>query len=153
MTADQRFGYSLAIEDGDIAFTSSSGNGPLVLREVVGTANLMQALELRVQTPLGSDRYNTTYGLDVRRAFTEAGTMRIIKDLIKMNLVRTLATDPRVRDVRDVHFEDEPAYQGRHEEKAGQPSRDLRHQRVWQVEILIETTDGTSQLLAATIGV
>jgi hypothetical protein len=157
VATDQRFGYGLALVDGDIAFDVVSAPGAptsrLAPREVAGTANLMQALVLRVQTPFGSDRYNTTYGLDVRQAFTEPGTVRVIKDLIRMNLVRTLGTDPRVRDVRDVQFEDEDAYRQRHPELAGADGPDPRHRRVWQVDVLLETADGATQTLAATIGV
>src|SRR6266496_6289311 len=108
MDRDKPFGYSLALIDGDIAFDNGT------LRIVEGKRNLLQALELRVLTPFDSDPFNTTYGLDVKDAFTLPGNIRMVKELLKLSLVRTLATDPRVRDIRDVIFEDDPAYRARH---------------------------------------
>jgi hypothetical protein len=70
----------------------------------------MQALLLRVQTTFGSDRFNTTYGLDVTNAFTQPGTVSEVKSLIKLSLVRTLGTDPRLqcRPNADKHITQDP---------------------------------------------
>lgn len=144
---DKSFGYSLALVDGDIAFDNGS------LRRVEGKRNLLQALELRVLTPFGSDIFNTTYGLDVRQAFTQPGSVRMVKELIKLSLVRTLATDPRVRDVREVLFEDDPGYLARHPELKAQDVTVSKHTRFWRVDVVIETVDAQAETLSLKIGV
>jgi hypothetical protein len=113
----------------------------------------MQALLLRVQTTFGSDRFNTTYGLDVTNAFTQPGTVSAVKSLIKLSLVRTLGTDPRVSDIQDVQFVDEPAYRARHPEVTDQDIRDQRHRRTWAVDVLLQAANGQNQVLSANVGV
>jgi hypothetical protein len=96
------FGRGLLVDDGDLVLDGGD------LAEVTGLANLVQALTLRVLTPFGSDRFNTSYGLDVTQAFTLANSARIAKELLRLSLVATLATDPRVSEVRQVTFDDDP---------------------------------------------
>jgi hypothetical protein len=141
------FGHSLALVNGDLVL---AGNR---LKEVAGKANLIQALELRVLTPLGSDPFNTTYGLDVRQAFTQPGGIRTVKQLLQLSLVRTVGTDPRVRDIRSVLFEDDPAYLERHREITPDMVREDRHRRFWKVEVEIQTIDAQAATLAVTLGV
>jgi len=129
------FGRSLRLDDGDLVFVAGE------LAEVDGIDNLTQALTLRVLTPFGSDRFNTGYGLDLTKAFAEPSGIRMVKELIKLNLVGTLGTDPRVSEVRQVTFDDDP------ERLAGDPNaaarlRDIRHRRTWTVEVEIETVSG-----------
>jgi len=131
---DQSFGSSLALEEGDIVFENNS------LKLVSGIDNLLQSLELRVLTPSGSDIFNATYGLDVTQAFTQPGSVRMIKELIKLSLVQTLGTDPRVSDIRDVQFT---------ERQVG----DLRHSRSWTVTVVIDTVDAQTTTLTLNIGV
>ncbi len=147
MNADSTFGHSLAIDAGDLVLEAGT------FKAVQGKENLLQALELRVLTPLGDDRFNTTYGLDVRQAFTQPGTVRMVKELIKLNLVRTLGTDPRVRDIRDVIFVDDPTYLAQHPELDPQAARANRQRRLWRVEVIIETVAGQTETLPVTIGV
>jgi hypothetical protein len=153
MATNQQFGYSLKLDDGDIVLETAPDTGLLVLDEVSGTDNLMQALLLRVQTTFGSDRFNTTYGLDVTNAFTQPGTVSAVKSLIKLSLVRTLGTDPRVSDIQDVQFVDEPAYRARHPEVTDQDIRDQRHRRTWAVDVLLQAANGQNQVLSANVGV
>lgn len=153
MATNQQFGYSLKLDDGDIVLETAPDTGLLVLDEVSGTDNLMQALLLRVQTTFGSDRFNTTYGLDVTNAFTQPGTVSEVKSLIKLSLVRTLGTDPRVSDIQDVQFVDEPAYRARHPEVTDQDIRDQRHRRTWAVDVLLQAANGQNQVLSANVGV
>jgi hypothetical protein len=153
MATNQQFGYSLKLDDGDIVLETAPDTGLLVLDEVSGTDNLMQALLLRVQTTFGSDRFNTTYGLDVTNAFTQPGTVSAVKSLIKLSLVRTLGTDPRVSDIQDVQFVDEPAYRARHPEVTDQDIREQRHRRTWAVDVLLQAANGQNQVLSANVGV
>ncbi|WP_405825651.1 hypothetical protein OG241_49185 [Streptomyces sp. NBC_01390] len=126
------FGRSLLLDDGDLVVTQGQ------LREVESVANLSQALTLRVLTPLGSDPFNTGYGLDIGRIFTQSNPVSVVKQLVQLNLVRTLGTDPRVRDIRRIVFDDDPA---------------ARHRRVWTVRVELDTLAGDPLTLLADVGV
>jgi hypothetical protein len=119
-------GRSLLLRDGDLVLA----DGRLI--EVSGAANLLQALTLRVLTPFGDDRFNTGYGFDAADVFTRATTLRGTRDLMQLNLVRTLGTDPRVQDIRSVVFLD--------------PPEAARH-RAWPVVVTLVTVDGAQQQL------
>jgi hypothetical protein len=117
-------GHSLALVDGDLVLQDGR------LGEVSGQANLVQALALRVLTPLGSDQFNTGYGFDAQNVFTQPATARTAQDLVSLNLVRTLSTDNRVREIRDVVFLDPAA---------------AHHRRSWTVEVTIMTIGNEPQ--------
>jgi hypothetical protein len=151
VAGESTFGHSLALVDGDIVFDDDAAAGLRRLRVVADRPNLLQALQLRVLTPFGSDPFNVTYGLDVRQAFTRPGSVRLVKELIKLNLVRTLGTDRRVRDVREILFSDDPGYAARHLETGAATLRDERHRRFWQVEVILDTADGDATL-SVTVG-
>lgn len=161
MSDDNPFGYSLALVDGDIALTNSSNTiveggvtKPLkTLQLVSGNANLLQALTLRVQTPSGSDIFNITYGLDIKDAFVLPNTTRMIKEFIKLSLVKTLATDPRVQDVREFLFMDDPQYLKRHPETSEEKIQALRSTRTWLVDVVIDTVDAQTEALSLNLGV
>jgi hypothetical protein len=126
------YGHGLELDDGDLVLTGGR------LSEVDGLANLVQALTLRVLTPLGDDRFDTRYGFDAAAVFGQPVGAPAVADLIRLNLVRTLATDPRVAEVSDVSFLD-PA--------AG------RTGRVWTVAVTVVTADGSPQTLTVRVGV
>ncbi len=144
MNRDDPFGHSLALVDGDLVLERG------VFQPVSGKRNLLQALNLRVLTPFGSDIFNTTYGLDVTEAFTQAQGLSLMKELLKMSLVRTLATDPRVHDVLDVLFSDDPRYLAMHPLVKPDASRQTRF---WSLDVVIETADTQTATLALNIGV
>jgi hypothetical protein len=134
-TQADRFGRSLRMDDGDLVVAGDR------LVEIGGVANLTQALTLRVLTPRGSDPFNTGYGLDIASIFTEPNGVRMVKELVKLNLVSTLSTDPRVREVRRITFNDDrerlttdPA--------AREKLRADRHRRLWTVEVEVLTVAG-----------
>jgi hypothetical protein len=147
MADESIFGHSLLIADGDLVLRDNT------FAEITGEANLRQALRLRILTPFGSDLFNTTYGLDIRSAFVEPNTAFVVRELIKLNLVRTLATDTRVQDVREILFEDDEEYRARHPDTTDQQIVDARHRRIWRVEVIIETATGESQTLDLSVGV
>ncbi|MEJ3748622.1 hypothetical protein WEI85_35745 [Actinomycetes bacterium KLBMP 9797] len=89
-------GFGLRLADGDLVVEDGA------LATVDGLPNLIQALTLRVLTPFGSDIFNATYGFDAAGVFGRPASARTVADLIRLNLVRTLATDARVREVDDV---------------------------------------------------
>ncbi|MCB0108294.1 MAG: hypothetical protein KDE53_20375 [Caldilineaceae bacterium] len=141
------FGYSLELDNGDLVIENDQ------LLTVAGKPNLLQALTLRVLTPYGSDQFNTTYGLDVSQAFTQPNGLSMVKELIKLNLVRTLGTDPRVDDISQVLFDDDPAYLAAHPEIAAQTLIDQHHRRYWQVDVTITTAQSQPVTLPVSVGV
>ncbi|MEO5878204.1 MAG: hypothetical protein ABIS86_03820 [Streptosporangiaceae bacterium] len=137
------FGRGLLLDDGDLVLTEGR------LREVEGEANLSQALTLRVLTPFGSDPFNTGYGLDIAAAFTQANSVSVVKQLLQLNLVRTLGTDPRVRDIREVVFDDDPNLAAI--DRAAVLNAHRR--RVWTVQAELETVAGDPLTLLLDVGV
>jgi len=130
------FGRSLRLVDGDLVFDGTGFAG------ISGLDNLSQALMLRILTPYGSDPVNTAYGLDVSQAFTQGLSRRMVQNMIQLNLVRTLATDPRVDEVLDVVFDDDPNFPG------GPAPASVHRNRLWQVAVTVQTaTAGTSTLV------
>ena len=153
------FGFSLALIDGDIAFGDSdqptTGNGVTLrtLQLVSGRANLLQALKLRVLTAVGSDIFNTGYGLDVQDVFTQANTISLVKELLKLSLVRTLGTDPRVNEVRDIIFADDPLYLQQHPQLSKENIQQAIRSRFWRIDVIIETIEARTETLSLTLGV
>jgi len=145
-TPPDQFGRGLLVTDGDLVFDGGE------LAEVAGIANLTQALTLRVLTPFGSDRFNTGYGLDVTGAFTGPNSAPEVKDLLRLSLVATLGTDPRVSEVTRVTFDDDPERLGG---DPGAPARAelARIRRAWTVEADLETVAGSTVPLSVTVEV
>jgi hypothetical protein len=123
-------GTGLRVDGGDIVVRG----GQLAL--VSGTANLAQALELRVLTPLGSDRYDVRYGLDIAGIFASTGVAGEVGDLIRLNLVRTIGSEPRVQDIRDIRVE----------------PLDDTGRRAWRAEVSIVTAGGSAADLTVKVG-
>jgi hypothetical protein len=131
------FGTSIALADGD--FTLVNGD----LAPVSGLDNFGQALRVIVETPFGSDQVNVNYGLDIAAIFTAANSVRSIKDVIRLNLVKSFATDNRVREIREIVFDDEPDFPVLAPELAGtDPGATARHRRVWHAVIALTTVAG-----------
>jgi hypothetical protein len=107
------FGSSLLLDDGDIVIVDGR------LTEIAGVANLEQGLQLRIQTPWSSDPLQVEYGLDATDAFTVGLTRDMAKEVLRLNLVRTIAGDPRVAAVDQVLFDDDPQYLAAHPAAAG----------------------------------
>ncbi len=102
------YGRGLALDDGDLVLEA----GRLV--EIAGLAALRQDLQLRLATPLASDRLDVRYGLDLRDAFTRGLPRHLVKEVLRLHIVRTVAGDPRVANLEHVLFDDDPAYLAAH---------------------------------------
>jgi phage baseplate assembly protein W len=134
------YGASFRLVDGDLVLTPGDVRGEPQL--VHGLANLQQALTVRLLTPYGTDPVNAGYGLDVRAAFTGGHTRRTVKELIRLEVVRTLASDPRVREVTEVLFDDDPQFVAQVRAAGGQPSD--HRTRLWQVLVSVETVQNVT---------
>jgi|SRR5579863_5156558 len=134
------FGTSIALVDGDFTLV----NGDLAM--VSGTANFGQALQVIVETPFGSDQINVNYGLDIAAIFTVANSIRAVKDVIRLNLVKSLSTDNRIREIDEILFDDEAGFAALAPEFAGgNPGAIARHGRVWHAVIALTTVAGSQQ--------
>jgi|SRR5215472_7564362 hypothetical protein len=134
------FGTSIALVDGDFRLV----NGDLSL--VSGTDNFGQALQVIVETPFGSDQINVTYGLDVAAIFSVAATVSSVKDVIRLNLVKSLSVDNRIREVDEILFDDEPGFSALAPEFAGRdPGSTARRSRIWHAVIALTTVTGSQQ--------
>lgn len=97
-------GRSLLLDDGDLVFDDHVGD----LAEVEQVAALSQALRLAIGTQLGTDRLNAQFGFDRLAVGAYAYGLHTRKEYVKMQLVRCVGLDARVRDVREVFFSDDP---------------------------------------------
>jgi hypothetical protein len=147
-TADVLFGSSFRMENGDLVLAPGDAAGEPQL--VHGLANLEQALTLRLLTPFGTDPVNAGYGLDARRAFTGGQTRRMVKELIRLEVVRTLASDPRVREVAEVLFDDDPQFVTQLRAAGGRPSN--HRTRLWQVLVTVETIQEVTTSILVDVG-
>jgi hypothetical protein len=102
------YGRGLLLEDGDLVLDAGR------LAEIAGVANLRQGLELRLATPWASDLLDVRYGLDVRDSFTAGLPRPMVKDVLRLSIIRSLAGDPRVAAVDRVLFDDDPEYLAAH---------------------------------------
>ena len=145
-TSRDPFGRGLVLSDGDLEFDG----GALV--EVDGIANLVQALTLRILTPNGTDRFNTGYGLDVKQAFNTPNGVRMVKELLKLSLVSTLSSDPRVGEIRKVTFDDDPDLLAANPDLRAQVLA-AHNRRTWTVEVDLETVAGSTVTLPVSLEV
>jgi hypothetical protein len=113
-------GRSLLVEDGDLVLRDGD------LAPVAGKENLLQGLKTMIETPLGTDIFNVTYGFDVVGTLVEpqGGTLldRLVpgglgdadrralaaslrpnlRELVRLNILRALSGDDRIQEVREV---------------------------------------------------
>ena len=136
-TTPEPLGISLRLVDGDLVFDETHA-----LAIVSGRENLAQALTLRILTPYGSDRFNVTYGLDLAQVFAEPHGVGVMAELVRMNIVRTLGTDPRVREITRVLFDGQNA-----------PTERIRLGRGWPVMVEVSTVADAPIVLSASVGV
>jgi hypothetical protein len=134
------FGTSIALADGDFMLIGGD------LAPVSGVKNFGQALRVIVETPFGSDQININYGLDIAAIFTVANSVRSIKDVIRLNLVKSLSADNRVREISEILFDDEAGFAALAPEFAGgDRGATARHGRVWYAVIALTTVAGSQQ--------
>jgi hypothetical protein len=136
------FGTSLKLVDGDFTLV----NGDLAL--VSGQDNFGQALQVIVGTPFGSDQINVNYGLDIAAIFTVANSVRSVKDVIRLNLVKSLSADNRAREISEILFDDEDGFAALAPEFAGgDPATTARRGRLWHAVVALTTIAGSQQQL------
>lgn len=143
-------GTSLQLDNGDLAFDTRAGT----LMEVEELDALAQALALAIETQLGTDRINSAFGFDRLSVGSYALGLSTRKQYIAMQLVACVGADQRVRDVREVFFNDDPRFfelqPGLDVAAQAEIVAQIRASREYTVYVVIETI--TSQTLTISSG-
>lgn len=120
--------------DGDLLFDQ----GDLAL--VAGRDNFLQAMQVMIETPFGTDIFNVNYGFDILTILQSAQTVNATKDLIRLNIVKSVNQDTRVREIKEVVFDDEPRFFEIFPDQNADEHRRLRKtERRWQAIVVLET--------------
>ena len=127
-------GRSLLLVNGDLAFTGND------LAPVVDRDNFLQALQVMIETPMGSDVFNVSYGFDLLNCLSAPASVSFIKDLIRLNIVKSISLDDRVREIKEIVFSDDPRFfeinPGLNQEHERQLRKDDRR---WQAVVVLQT--------------
>lgn len=142
----QILGRGLKLSDGDLVFA----DGDLALVE--GPENLLQGLGVMLETPLGSDPVHIAYGFDLGNVLLLPESPVLVRELIRLSIVKSLALDNRVIEVREVVFDNDPRFfellpetLSPGEGSGGDAASDARHWRATAVVAVI-TESGPEEL-------
>ena len=97
------FGRSLRLIDGDLVFEQED------LAMIVGRDNFLQGMQVMIETPFATDVFNVNYGFDILGILSSPSSVPRTKDLIRLNIVKSISQDNRVREIKEVVFDDESA--------------------------------------------
>ena len=146
--APSPLGRSLEVRDGDIVLSDHD------LQLIAGDDNFAQAAEMIVGTPFATDVFNVNYGFAFLDAVSKPREVRLVKELLRMNLVQSFSRDDRVREVVDVIFDDDPRFAQLLAARSGRRAAEvadglraaLRQQRIttrqWQAVIVLKLITG-----------
>ncbi|MDR3470657.1 MAG: hypothetical protein P4M09_03045 [Devosia sp.] len=141
---DALLGRSLALSDGDFSLV----DGDLAM--VGGRQNLSQGLQVIIGTPFGSDPINVNYGLDIQAIYVTANSVRSVKDVIRLNIVKSLAIDDRVREISNILFDDEAGFAALAPEFGGvDPGATARRSRLWHAVVSLALATGVQQVVVS----
>jgi hypothetical protein len=86
--------------------TLTQGPDGLDLVRVDGMDNLGQCLEVALTTALGDDAFNIAFGFDGIRALAEETNPVLVRERVRVAVIRVLANDPRVVRIVDLKLLD-----------------------------------------------
>jgi phage baseplate assembly protein W len=133
-TMPSSLGRSLRLTDGDLSFDQGD------LAMIVGRDNLLQAMQIMIETPFGSDIFNVNYGFDLLSILSTPQAVGFIKSLIRLNIVKSVSQDNRVRQIKEVVFDDEPRFfEILPDQNADEHRRTRKRERLWQTVIVLGT--------------
>ena len=98
------FGKSLQLTTGDLVLDQGD------LEVISGRDNFLQAMQVMIETPFGSDIFNVNYGFDLLSILQSPQPVSQIKDLIRLNIIKSVSQDTRVREIKEVVFDDESRF-------------------------------------------
>jgi phage baseplate assembly protein W len=141
------FGRGFRLDDGDLPLV----NGDLVM--VAGRDNFLQGVRIMIDTPFASDVFNIRYGFDLLACVSAPQPPAIVKELIRLNIVRSLSTDDRIRQIREIAFDDEARFfELSPESDPGEHERNRRLSREWQAIVLMETVEQPASVIVSGVG-
>jgi phage baseplate assembly protein W len=122
------------------------------LEQVHGVEALAQALTLALSTQLGSDPVNAGFGFDLRALGDNPFGVRARREYVRLELVRTVAAERRVKEVRELYFDDDARFFERNPgvDRDAQ-RRAVRRSRRTTATIELETRSGDRLALDATV--
>lgn len=88
-------------------FVLKAGANGLDFEQTVGLDNLVQALTLALTTRLGDDLFNITYGFDGINALADETDPVLMRERIRIAVIRVLQRDSRVRRILDVNVDND----------------------------------------------
>jgi phage baseplate assembly protein W len=146
LNASSVLGRSLQVASGDLLFfdrADAEDGASAVKRDLallVGRDNFLQSMQLMIETPFGSDIFNVNYGFDLLGILSTAQTVGFIKSLIRLNIVKSLSQDNRVREITEVVFDDESRFvEILPDQNADENRRARKVDRRWQAVIVLQT--------------
>jgi 3-deoxy-D-manno-octulosonic-acid transferase len=144
-----RFGRGFSLQNGDLTFAAGD------LATVEGRDNLLQGLAVMIETPFGSDVFNVSYGFSFLEAVSQVDSIRLVKEFLRLNLVKSLSGDNRIREVKDVVFDDDPRFFDLSPQANAEERRARRKTaREWEALVVLETVpEGQVVLNVAGVGV
>ena len=132
------FGRSLRLLDGDLVFEQDD------LAMIVGRDNFLQGIQVMIETPFATDVFNVNYGFDILGILSSPSSVPRTKDLIRLNIVKSVSQDNRVREIKELIFDDEPRFFEIFLDQNADEHRRLRKaERRWQAAVVLQTiTEG-----------
>jgi hypothetical protein len=128
------FGRSLRLAEGDLLLAQ----GDLVT--IAGRDNFLQAMQIMIETPFATDIFNVNYGFDLLSILGPAPSVRLSKELIRLNIVKSVSQDNRVREIKEVVFDDDPRFfEILPDQNADEHRRTRKIERRWQAIVVLET--------------
>jgi phage baseplate assembly protein W len=82
----------------------TDGDGNVDLARVQGVDNLGQSLTIALTTLLGSDVFNVDFGWDGLNALVEETVPILVRERVRVSVVKLLRKDPRVVRIIDVNL-------------------------------------------------
>jgi hypothetical protein len=132
------FGRTLALVDGDLQLAGGD------FAMVSGTDDLLQDLMVMMLTAAGGDIFNLNYGFDLLNALSSPVPPQSVQQIIRLNIVKSLSTDNRIRELKDVVFDDDPRFFGLSPQSDPVARAQARHSfRSWQAIVLLSTVTDT----------
>jgi hypothetical protein len=141
------FGRSFRVQDGDLPLV----DGDFMI--VVGRENFLQGVRIMIDTPFASDVFNIRYGFDLLACLSVPQPPAIVKELIRLNIVRSLSTDDRIRQIREIAFDDEARFFELNPESDPDDRARVRQlSREWQAFVVMETIEGPASVVVSGVG-
>src|SRR5262245_33459662 len=99
-------------------------------------------MQVMIETPFATDIFNVNYGFDLLSILGSAQSVRLSKELIRLNVVKSLSQDNRVREIKEVVFDDDPRFFDiLPAETADEHRSSRKNSRRWELEVLLRTIE------------